>query len=84
MNKTPKKGLSVLIILTLIISMSINAPLIFADDNVNRLVNAGFEETKAAASGWDQLGAPAGACGSRPEVQLFQSLRMQATRVSMD
>lgn len=57
MNKTPKKGLSVLIILTLVISMTVNVPLIFADDKVNRLVNAGFEETKAAASGWDQLGA---------------------------
>lgn len=57
MNKTPKKGLSVLIILTLIISLTVNAPLIFADDNANRLVNAGFEETKGAASGWDQLGA---------------------------
>jgi hyaluronate lyase len=56
MNKTPKKGLSVLIILTLIISMTVNAPLIFADDNANRLVNVGFEETKAATSGWDQLG----------------------------
>lgn len=57
MNKTPKKGLSVLIILTLIISLTVNAPLIFADDKANRLVNAGFEETKGAASGWDQLGA---------------------------
>ena len=84
MNKTPKKGLSVLIILTLIISMTVNAPLIFADDNANRLVNAGFEETKAAASGWDQLGAASWSVWKRPEVRLFQSLRMQATRVSMD
>ncbi|WP_284036473.1 polysaccharide lyase family 8 super-sandwich domain-containing protein [Neobacillus sp. 114] len=57
MNKKPAKGLSVLIILSLLITMSVNVPLIFAYDTANRLVNTGFEETQKATSGWDQLGA---------------------------
>ncbi|GHH97859.1 polysaccharide lyase family 8 super-sandwich domain-containing protein [Neobacillus kokaensis] len=51
-----KKGLSIFMILSLILAITVNVPLTFAEGEI-QLSNTGFEETEAPKSGWDQLGA---------------------------
>jgi hyaluronate lyase len=51
-----KKGLSIFIIFSLLMAMTVNMPIVHANE-FKQLLNTGFEETEIAKGGWNQLGA---------------------------